>query len=126
LNPGGGLETQRHEFRAREYINDPTGNILSPPIQKQHGPLIKERTIGGHRIRLDSTTFFFNDHQLYLESRHHYDLADRFYEALIVHSSKLDELDQVLEEQYRGRTNRKWFDISGWEVGPTAIKELLE
>lgn len=115
-----GVARERLDLRAGEYINDPNGNILSPPILKSNNQPSKTITIGRHTIKLSSTDFHFNNHQLKVGSRYDYTIADMFYSALCEHEDKLDELEQILCSSH----SWKWSGIPGWIITRDVVTML--
>ena len=111
-------------MRAREYVNDPNGNILSPPVLRQTRQPSKTVIIRGHTITLDATSFNFNEIQLNIGSRHRYTIADMFFSALKEHGDKLDELNQVLRSRHKRGPDWKWSRIPGWEVTSHSVNML--
>ncbi|KAF2623605.1 hypothetical protein BU25DRAFT_177347 [Macroventuria anomochaeta] len=111
---GGTVE--RFDMRAREYINDPDGTILSPPKVKPHyasTSIRKETQIGRHTITLDATEFTMNTHSLRVDN---YEVGLKFFQTLKEHQDKLDRLDQVL-----GKGDEYWYGIPDWVITPTGV-----
>ncbi|KAF1365582.1 hypothetical protein EJ07DRAFT_151065 [Lizonia empirigonia] len=134
--PGGAdVVAGRPEMRAREYINDPNGNILSPPIVRRDTDtsrtesrcvlaVLKTETIGRHTLRLDPTGFFLNNNHLNIASPREYEIADTFFSDLITYRHSLDHLDHLLRTRHMQRAGWSWDGIPGWVVTATAVKML--
>lgn len=106
----------RSELRAREYMNDPDGDILSPPKLRGHdtkGPVHRNTQIGRHIITLRSTDFILNKNVLPIND---YQIANAFYHAVVEHEDRLDELDRILSIRLNMSPGSKWLGIPDWEI----------
>jgi hypothetical protein len=108
----GYIEPQ--DMKAREYMNNPNGNILSHPKVKSRTtksiPPLKTRHIGRHTIGLDATHLYIDNHSLSFEI---YATADQLYEVLSENKDKLDALVEALDMEQSGEV---WDGIPGWVV----------
>ena len=110
---------ERIGYRAREYINDPDGTILSPPKVKprfssappepfiRKYPLRRTEQIGRHTISINDTKFYLNEDFISFEN---HATAEAFFDALIANAGKLDSLEQALIQR------NDWDEVSGWVV----------
>jgi hypothetical protein len=119
-----GMSFERPHMRTREYINNPDGDILSPPIVKPDNRYTKKRKIGRHTIMLNFASFYLNENFLKVVGPDSYELANMFFSALIKHNDKLDELDQILSDRDRVSSNYKWNGIPGWEITSNGVYRL--
>ena len=95
-------------------MNNPQGNILSPPILRPRSPPTvpaKTLQIGEYLITLEATQLKINCHSL---SVNDYDVGLAFFEALKQHPQELDSLDKALK-----RGDEGWEGITGWIVNPS-------
>ncbi|KAL6704782.1 hypothetical protein ACN47E_007586 [Coniothyrium glycines] len=110
-----------HRGPSKEYMNDPSGTIISGPKAKANsalfnpstpsGPVLHRHYIGSHVIELRPHNVHVNEHLFYMTDP---GIAQRFYEALLSQNDKLDELDGVLRQ--RPLENRNWCDLEGWMI----------
>jgi hypothetical protein len=104
---------ERPGMNPREYINDPNGTILSPPIIKNHPadkPSTKRAQVGRHTISLSAKTFQLNDNKLEVIS---YAAADAFFQEVIHREDMLDELNGKLS----GGCQEGWYyHTSDWQI----------
>jgi hypothetical protein len=100
-------------MNSREYINDPDGTILSPPIIKDplaNSPSPKREQVGRHTVLLDAKTFQVNANKLNVIN---YAAADAFFEKIILDKNLLDDLDKELSG---GCQKRLFYSISDWQI----------
>ncbi|KAF3042328.1 hypothetical protein E8E12_001965 [Didymella heteroderae] len=78
---------------------------------------IRQETIGQHTITLIAEYLQFNNHKLSIPDRLNgvdgYGVASRFFDALLTHTDKLDDLELALSPQ---GSQSAWFGIPGWKV----------
>jgi hypothetical protein len=82
----------------REYINNPDGTILSPPIMKNHPanvPSTKRAQIGRHTISLDAKIFQVNANKLNVIN---HAAADALFQEFFRDETILGELDKRLSD----------------------------
>ena len=116
--PNASTIIEHRDMKAREYINDPNGDILSRPKVKPRAETAtvgRSRQIGRHTITLDATRFRINNHSLKVEN---YAVADAFFQTLLHHKDKLDALDEALAIQGPEDT---WEGIPGWLVDSRGV-----
>lgn len=111
-------------MRAGEYMNNPNGNILSPPIRRVRTAPRRTEKIGRHTLQLDSTSFFLNNNRLNIASPREYEIADAFFSDLVTARHILDHLDHLLRTRHLQRAGWSWDGIPGWVVTATAVKML--
>ncbi|KAF1932706.1 uncharacterized protein M421DRAFT_399130 [Didymella exigua CBS 183.55] len=95
----------------REYMRDPKGNILSPPIVRSPSSPATTIQIGDHLITLEATKLKINRHSLDFND---YEMGLSFFEALRQHPREVDSLNEVL-----ARGDEDWEGIPGWLVNPS-------
>ncbi|KAF3042329.1 hypothetical protein E8E12_002007 [Didymella heteroderae] len=102
-------------YTRREYMNDPQGTILSPPmVRPTSSPTLlaaKTARIGDYLITLEAKRLRINRHSLQVND---YDIGLAFFEALKQHPQELDSLDAAI-----GRRDEDWGGIPGWVVNPS-------
>jgi hypothetical protein len=105
------------DTKSREYINDPDGNILSPPKVKSplKNPIPKLQKIGRHTIMLSATEFRINDRSFGMSS---YETADDLFSAILLKRDLVDELVKVVNGGYG---NIIWDCIPGWFASPGKV-----
>ncbi|KAH6616470.1 hypothetical protein C7974DRAFT_45351 [Boeremia exigua] len=116
--PITGQIPERYGMRPREYINDPNGNILSPPKVKGEDTSSsqqREERVGRHVIRLNATDITINGHSLHMAN---YEMGQQFFKSLLKHHDKLDRLDEAL-----GQGLENWEGIPDWWVMPNTDAE---
>jgi hypothetical protein len=121
LKSNARVMVEHGDMKAREYINDPDGDILSHPKVKPRAgsvPVRKTRQIGPYTVILDPTRFHINKHVLRLES---YAAGDAFFHALLQHRDKLDALVEALAVVDREATKNI---IPGWLVHTGGVTML--
>jgi hypothetical protein len=99
-------------MNSREYINDPDGTILSPPIMKDHpakSPSPKREQVGRHTVLLDARTFQVNANTLNFID---YAAAYAFFQEVIKHENILDEVDDSLSN---GCQDGLFYSTSDWQ-----------
>lgn len=109
-----GAVTTERSFRHREYMNDPDGTILSPPIVRpSSSPVVPVKTvqIGDYTIVLEATQLRINSHSLRVND---YSIGLAFCEALKQHPQELESLEKAIL-----RGNEDWEGIPGWLVNPS-------
>jgi hypothetical protein len=85
----------------------------------QIGTPVRRNNIGRHTIVLNSTSFRFNNYMFPIgtdpnpNQRMSYELANHFFDDLLKHRDKLDELDVALNTQ---DPRSEWFGIPGWKL----------
>lgn len=107
---------EHHGTRAREYMNDPDGNILSPPKLKHHDTSIPNRKsarIGRHDIVLTTTEFLINAYSLHVDNYEH---GLQFFQALTEPPDELDSLDEALRQGHED-----WDGIPNWVINPSEV-----
>jgi hypothetical protein len=117
---GADTAIERPGMNPREYINNPDGTILSPPIMKNHlanVPSPKRAQVGRHTVLLDAKIFQVNAHKLTIMN---YAAADAFFEDVICHGNILDKLDKRLsdgcQERWTHRTSDWLIEIGGIRI----------
>ncbi|KAH3966052.1 hypothetical protein HBH92_186350 [Parastagonospora nodorum] len=110
------------DIKSREYINDPDGNILSPPKVKSplKNPLTKLQKIGRHTIMLSATEFRINGRSFGMSS---YETADDLFSAILLQRDLVDELVKVVNGGYG---NILWDGIPGWFASPGKVTRPLK
>lgn len=83
---------------------------VSPPGPLRLNRVPRGETIGRHAISLSTNYFRLNEHSLKVNN---YVVANRFYDDLLLHRDRLDELDVILSLQ---GDDREWFVIPGWRI----------
>ena len=103
---------ERPGMGPREYMNDPNGTILSPPIVKT--PADKHQTekaqVGRHTITLSAKLFHVNANKLNVTG---YAAAYAFFQDLLVREDRLDDLDKQLSN---GCQESIFYDIPRWRI----------
>jgi hypothetical protein len=118
---GADTAIERPGMNPREYINDPDGTILSPPIMNNH-PANSRPTrveqVGRHTVLLSAKTFQVNANKLEVFN---YAAVDAFFGEVIRHEDMLDELDKRLSD---GCQERLTYCTSDWliEIGGIRIR----
>jgi hypothetical protein len=82
----------------REYINNPDGTILSPPITKNHPanvPSPKRAQVGRHTVLLDAQKFQVNANKLNFID---YAAAHALFQEVTDDEVLLDDLDKRLSD----------------------------
>ncbi|KAF1842231.1 uncharacterized protein K460DRAFT_409648 [Cucurbitaria berberidis CBS 394.84] len=115
-----GVKRERRDSQAREYINDPDGNILSPPIALprcglhvpgpsiQKGHLQRTESIGRHTITIAPRHLLINSRLLAVRG----DMTpEAIFQTLKRNADKLDSLDQILKRGFK--EEYKWSGIPG-------------
>jgi hypothetical protein len=107
-------------MNSREYINNPDGTILSPPIMKDHSANSsspKRKQVGRHTVLLDAKTFQVNANKLNVIS---YAVAEALFQEVIRDKNLLDKLDERLsggcQEGWTHRTSDWKFEIGGIRI----------
>ncbi|KAH4291170.1 hypothetical protein HBH64_079690 [Parastagonospora nodorum] len=113
---------ESRDTKSREYMNDPDGNILSPPKVKSplKNPLTKLQKIGRHTIMLSATEFRINGRSFGMSS---YETADDLFSAILLQRDLVDELVKVVNGGYG---NILWDGIPGWFASPGKVTRPLK
>jgi hypothetical protein len=89
---------ERPGMNPREYINNPDGTILSPPITKNHpanSPPTKIKQVGRHTVLLDAKKFQVNANKLNFID---YAAAHALFQEVTDDETILDNLDKRLSD----------------------------
>jgi hypothetical protein len=109
-----------HSRRTKPGANPHTAQHI-PHTKHETGPSIetpvRRKNIGRHTIALSSKSFMLNNYIIPIgtdsNQRMTYELANHFFDDLLKHCDKLNELDVALNTQ---DPRSEWFGIPGWKL----------